>query len=102
MLLSSPQTIVSAAALLTSPLIARPLLLSRERSHMAEWKKVKDGVLVLEGTIMSIVYRHSPSGSFQIYQGDRHLWPCMTLDAAKHDAKRILADLIEIGAQPQS
>lgn len=63
------------------------------------WIKTSPGVLVLEGTIMSIVYRPGSVGDFCVYQGDRYLWRCVTLSLAKIDAQRRSSDLIEIGAQ---
>lgn len=66
---------------------------------MAVWIQQQPGTLVLEGTIMSIVYRPTSDGDFQVYQGDRHKWPCQTLDGAKLEAERIHQQLVEIGVQ---
>jgi hypothetical protein len=62
-----------------------------------KWVQQQPGTLILEGTIMSIVYRKSAGGDFQVYQGERHRWPCMTLAGAKVEAERIYSDLVEIG-----
>lgn len=64
-----------------------------------KWVQQQPGTLVLEGTIMSVVYRPGASGDFQVYQGDRHRWSCMTLAMAKLDAERLHAELVDIGVQ---
>jgi len=63
-----------------------------------EWKKLRDGELVLTGTVMAIVYRPGKNGDFAIYSGRRYQWACMTLARAKSEAEAILAELVEIGA----
>jgi len=65
---------------------------------MREWKKLRDGELVLTDTIMAIVYRPHRTGDYAIYSGRRYQWSCMTLERAKRDAESILAELMEIGA----
>ena len=65
---------------------------------MREWKKLRDGELVLTDTIMAIVYRPAKRGDYAIYSGRRYQWSCMTLAEAKKEAEEILAELVEIGA----
>ena len=65
---------------------------------MGEWRKLRDGELVLTDTVMAIVYQPRKNGDFAIYSGSRYQWSCMTLARAKRDAEEILAELIEIGA----
>ncbi len=65
---------------------------------MREWKKLRDGELILTGTIMAIVYRPGRKGDYAIYSGRRYQWSCLTLARAKSDAEAILEELIEIGA----
>jgi len=65
---------------------------------MREWKKLRDGELILTDTIMAIVYRPRRSGDYAIYSGRRYQWSCMSLARAKTEAEAILAELIEIGA----
>jgi len=65
---------------------------------MREWKKLRDGELILTDTIMAIVYRPHRNGDYAIYSGRRYQWSCMTLVRAKCEAEAILAELVEIGA----
>jgi len=65
---------------------------------MREWKKLRDGELILTDTIMAIVYRPHRNGDYAIYSGRRYQWSCMTLARAKSEAEAILAELVEIGA----
>jgi hypothetical protein len=69
-----------------------------EGTELRVWKKLRDGELVLTGTVMAIVYRPSKNGDYAIYSGRRFQWSCMTLGRAKEEAETILEDLVEIGA----
>ena len=80
----------------------RPIIVGNSslfKSEAMNWVQQQPGTLILEGTIMSIVYRSSSGGDFQVYQGERHRWPCMTLACAKLEAERIHQQLVEIGVQ---
>jgi hypothetical protein len=65
---------------------------------MREWKKLRDGELILTDTIMAIVYRPHRNGDYAIYSGRRYQCACRSLARAKSEAEAILAELVEIGA----
>jgi hypothetical protein len=64
-----------------------------------KWVQQQPGTLVLEGTIMSIVYQSTPRGDFHVYQGDRHRYAAASLIYAKQEAERIHQELVEMGVQ---
>ncbi len=61
-----------------------------------KWIQLQPGTMILEGTIMSIVYKPSTNGDFHIFQGERHIYPCMTLAGAKLEVERKHQQLVEI------